>query len=80
MHQKSQQTRPTKKKLFTSTPILSVLKNYFHVDLQFSDMNMHTEGRNFKTFLKKTMQLIWTFVTYLIIDHDIDSGYGNCIH
>ena len=45
-----------------------------------------TGGWNFKIFLKENdaVALDWTVVTYLlvehVIEHDLDSAYGVCIH
>ena len=79
MHQKSQQCIPK---------IISVLKITFMWTSGFNwyenYMDILTKGRrSFKNAWKKTMQLLWTTVTYLLkndehgIEHDIDSTYGD---
>ena len=48
-------------------PIILVLKLPLCVLVIFIDMDTYlTEGRNFKAFLKKNMQLLWAVVTYLL--------------
>ena len=45
-----------------------------------------TKGRNFKTFLKKIIHMLWAVVTYLLknVEHgmedDVDIAYGVCIY